>query len=234
MLNSDNSNAVGLRACQIILLMTCSIFANVSLAQAADQGVEVSVFSSTFFGGDSGPTVGRDGVLTDTRYSDTFNTGFGLNVHYYRQFHPIYRWQVGLLHHRWAGNFFDRGEFQPAAEFGAGGQFDDLVLTGVFGGLTAIARRHSKVQPYASVDLAIVNIARLDVTVNGVTQPYWKNSYKDHIHVRAGVAYVMSEKATIVFHIGFSTLGAPDAVDIFSSGTAGSAVNVGVGASFPF
>jgi hypothetical protein len=210
------------------------IFANAIAAEAPEHGMEVSVFGSSFFAGDSGPTVGVGGSMSEALFSDTFDTGFGLNAHYYRQFHPTFRWQVGLLYQRWAGKYFEGGEFQPVTEFGAGGQFDDLTLTGVFGGLTAIARRDSKLQPYASMDLALVNIAELNVTVNGVSQPYWKNTYKDYIQLRAGVAYVASENVTVVLHAGISTLGTPDAVDIFSQGTAGSALNFGVGLSVPF
>ena len=209
------------------------LLASSALAQEPEHGIEASVFGSAFFGGDSGVQFGAGSAASRTRYSNTFDTGIGFNVHYYRQFHPTYRWQAGVLHHRWPGNYFNGGEFQVGAQFGAPGQFDDLVITGVFGGFTAIARRHSQWQPYASADLALVHIEELNVTVNGVSQPYWKSSFKDHLHLRAGVQYLASETVTIVVHLGFSILGTPDAVDIFSSATAGSAADVGIGVSFP-
>ncbi len=207
-------------------------FSEAALAQDLEHGIEFSVLGSSFFGGDSGPTVLRAASASDTRYEDTFGSGVGITVQYFRQIRSVFRWQVGFIHQSWPGEFFEGGEFQEGWEFGAGGQFDDLRLTGIYGGFTAIRERGATLRPFASIDLAIVNLSDLNVAVAGVSQPYWTSTTKDYLLIRGGVAYEISPRASVTFHAGFSILGRPESVNIFSSGTAASAITYGVGVSY--
>ena len=205
-----------------------------ALAQEPERGIEVSILWSTFFGGDSGPTVPGAPIEPRMRYQDTFGSGIGLTAHYFRQMHGVWRWQAGVIYQDWPGQYFEGGEFQPGWQYGAGGKFDDLTLTGVYGGFTAIRQPGVKLRPFASIDLAVVNWSELGVVVNGVSQPYWKSTIKDYLLIRGGVAYEISESTSLTFHAGFSVLGKPDSASIFAAGTAGSALVVGVGASHVF
>lgn len=101
-------------------------------------------------------------------------------------------------------------------------------------GITVIRQPGPKWRPFASFDLAVVQISELNVRVSGVTQPYWESTIKDYGNIRGGIAYVVSPRASVTFHAGFSVLGEPDSVDIFSSGTAGSSLNFGIGGSYTF
>ena len=205
-----------------------------ALAQDPERGIEVSMLWSTFFGGDSGPTVPGAPINPRMRYQDTFGSGLGLTAHYFRQLHGVWRWQAGVLYQNWPGQFFEGGELQPGWQYGAGGQFDDLTLTGVYGGFTAIRQPGAKLRPFAAIDLAVVNMSELGVAVNGESQPYWKSTIKDYLLIRGGVAYEIAESTSLTFHAGFSILGQPDSANIFAAGTAGSALVVGVGASHVF
>ena len=205
-----------------------------AFAQDPERGVEFSIFASSFFGGDSGPTVPGAAIHPETRYDDTFGSGFGVTAQYFRQVRPVLRWQVGLIYQRWPGEFFEGGEFQVGWAFGAGGLFDDLTFAGVYGGFTLIRQPGAKLRPFASIDLAIVTLSELNVVVSGTSQPYWKSTIKDFALVKGGLAYEVSPAASIIFHAGFSVMGQPESVGIFSSGTAGSTLVVGVGASYFF
>ena len=216
-----------------LLVATMGVSA-VAAAQDTEQGVEFSAFGSSFFGGDSGPTVVGAPLHPETRYEDTFGAGFGLMVQYFRQVRPILRWQAGLIHQSWPGKFFEGGEFQPGWAFGAGGRFDDLKFTGIYGGITFIRQPGAKLRPFASVDLAIAKLSKVDVSVSGESQPYWKSTTKDFLIMRAGVAYRISAAAHVTLYGGFSVMGEPESVDIFSSATAASSLVAGIGASYAF
>ena len=203
-------------------------------AQDDERGIEVAIHGSSFFGGDSGPVVVNAPIHPETMYEDTFGTGFGITAAYFRQFSTIWRWQIGLVHQNWPGELFEGGHFQPGWEFGAAGRFGDLTLTGVYGGVTVIRRPGTKIRPYASMDLAIVNMAKVNVTVDGTSQPYWESTIKDFLLMKAGIAFEVSEAAQISVYTGFSVLGAPESVDIISSGTAGSASIFGASVSYIF
>lgn len=204
------------------------------LAQDPERGIELNVSGSSFFGGDSGPTVPGAPVHPETRYGDTFGTGYGITAQYFRQVRPVLRWQLGIIHQNWPGEFFEGGEFQDGWEFGAGGQFDDLTFTGVYGGITLIRQSGAKLRPFASIDLAIVSVSKVEVVVSGASQPYWESSIKDFLLMKGGLAYEVSPSTSVIFQAGFSVLGKPENVSIFSAGTAGSSLVVGIGASYSF
>ena len=220
--------------CLLIALAAVLVPIESALAQDRERGIEVSILWSTFFGGDSGPTVPGAPIEPRMRYQDTFGSGIGLTALYFRQIHPVWRWQVGVIYQNWPGQYFEGGEFQPGWQFGAGGQFDDLTITGVYGGFTAIRQPGVKLRPFAAIDLAVVNLSELGVVVNGENQPYWKSTIKDYLLIRGGVAYEISESTALTFHAGFSVLGQPERESIFASGTAASALVVGIGASHLF
>ena len=216
----------------VLLLVGGLGFPTAGLAQDLEAGIEISVLGSSFFGGDSGPAVLGGGNRSEARYEDTFGSGIGLTAQYYRQIRSIYRWQIGMVHQSWPGKFFEGGELQAGWQFGAGGQFDDLTVTGIYGGLTAIGAPETRFRPFASIDLAIVSLSGINVVVSGTSQPYWTSTTKDYLLIRGGVAYEISPRASLTIHGGFSVLGQPETVSVFSSGTAASALNFGVGLSF--
>lgn len=203
-------------------------------AQDDERGIEVAIHGSSFFGGDSGPVVVFAPIQPETLYEDTFGTGFGITAAYFRQFSSVWRWQLGLVYQNWPGELFEGGEFQPGWQFGAAGQFGDLTLTGVYGGVTVIRRRGTKIRPFASMDLAIVNMAEVNVNVDGTTQPYWESTIKDFLLMKAGVAYEASEAAQISFYTGVTIVGSPESVDFFSAANAGSALILGASVSYIF
>lgn len=218
--------------CSVMATIAAVSFSESVLGQAREQGVEVSVITSSFFGGDAGPTVLGGPLASETLYDDTFGSGFAVAAQYFRQLGSVFRWQIGFIHQDWPGEFFEGGEFQGGWEFGAGGKFDDLRLTGIYGGFTAIRGRGAKIRPFAAIDLAIVNLSDVNVVVSGVGQPYWTSTTKDYLLIKGGLSYEISPKASVTCHVGFSVLGRPDSVNIFSAGTAGSALNLGVGFSY--
>jgi len=215
-----------------MLLVAGLGFFRAALAQEPEQGIEISVLGSSFFGGDSGPTVLGGSLQSESRYDDTFGAGVGLTAHYYRQIRSGFRWQAGIVHQTWPGKFFDGGEFQEGWAFGAGGQFDDLTLTGIYGGFTAIRGPDARFRPFASIDLAIVSLSDVNVVVSGTSQPYWTSTTKDYLVIRGGFAYEISRRTSLTIHAGFSVLGEPESVSLFSSATAASALNFGVGVSY--
>lgn len=202
------------------------------LAQAPEHGFEISILGSSFFAGDSGPTVLGGGLRSEAHYDDTFGAGIGVTAQYFRQIRSVFRWQAGIVHQAWSGEFFEGGEFQEGWAFGTGGQFDDLTLTGVYGGFTAVRGSDAKFRPFASIDLAIVRLSDMNVVVSGTSQPYWTSTTKDYLLLRGGVAYKISPRASLTIHAGFSVLGRPESVSVFSSGTAASALNFGIGVSY--
>ena len=220
--------------CLALAILVPICFSELANARDPERGVEFSILWSSFFGGDSGPTVPGGPLEPETRYQDTFGPGFGVTAQYFRQFHSNYRWQAGLLYQNWPGEFFEGGELQPGWEFGAGGKFDDLTITGVYGGITAIRQPGAKLRPFASIDLAIVRLPELSVVVSGESRPYWKDTLKDYLLIKGGVAYEISATTTLTLDAGFSVLGQPENVNIYSSGTAGSALVVGIGVSYRF
>jgi len=234
LLSEKDTVAVKLRFASFLamLLVGGLGFSRAALAQEPEQGIEISILRSSFVGGDSGPTVLGGNVGSESRYDDTFSAGVGLTAQYFRQIRSVFRWQVGIVHQSWPGKFFEGGEFQEGWAFGAGGQFDDLTLTGVYGGLSAIRGPDARFRPFASIDLAIVSLSNVNVVVSGTSQPYWTSTTKDYLQMRGGVAYEISPRASLTIHAGFSVLGQPESVSIFSSGTAASALNFGVGISY--
>lgn len=217
-----------------IAIISTAGFSATAVAQSIERGVEFSVFGSSFFGGESGPTVVNAPIHPETSYSDTFGTGFGISAQYFRQIRSVFRWQAGLIYQNWPGEYFEGGEFQPGWEFGAAGQFGDLEITGIYGGFTVIRQPGAKLRPFVSMDLAIVNMSKLNVVVSGVSEPYWDSSTKDYMIVKGGLAYQVSEKAAVTFHAGFSVMGEPESVSVFTGGTSGSSTVLGIGASYTF
>jgi hypothetical protein len=213
----------------VLIALTALGVSGAAVAQESERGFEVSVLASSFFGGHSGPTVVFASMHPETRYEDTFGSGFAITAQYFRQIHPVFRWQAGVIYQNWPGEFFEGGEFQNGWEFGAPGEFDDLTLTGVYAGVTAIRRPVSKVRPFASMDLALVNMSAVNVVVAGVSQPYWRSTAKDFMLIKGGIAYEISAKTSVTFLAGFSVMGRPDSVDTLSSGTSAAAWNIGVG-----
>jgi len=212
-----------------------SLFMSEALpAQELERGISVSILGSGFVAGESGPHVVNAPIHPDTGYSDTFGTGVGLSVQYFSQVKTTFRWQAGLVYRFWPGQHFEGGEFQPGWEFGAAGQFDDLTLVGVSCGLSIIRPAGPKLRPFASIDLAIVRMSQLNVAVNGVSQPYWDSAAKDFLTMQAGLSYQVSPRAAVLFHAGMSILGQPDSTGIFTSGTAGTAFDAGIGVSYAF
>jgi len=203
-------------------------------AQELERGISVSILGSGFVAGESGPHVVKAPIHPETGYADTFGTGVGLTVQYFSHVTTTFRWQAGLVYRSWPGQHFEGGEFQPGWEFGAAGQFDDLTLAGVSGGLSIIRQPGPKLRPFASIDLAIVRMSQLNVAVNGASHPYWESAAKDFLTMQAGLSYQVSPRAAALLHAGISILGKPESSGIFTSGTGGSAIDAGIGVSYAF
>lgn len=199
-----------------------------------ERGVNVSVVGSSFVAGESGPTVVNAPFHPETGFEDTFGRGLGLSAEYFRHFSANFRWQVGILYRNWPGERFEGGEFQPGWEFGGAGDFDDLSVVGVYGGISVIRRAGPKLRPFASMDLAVVRMKELDVSVSGSSQPYWTSTTKDLLTMKGGLSYEISPRSAVLFHAGFTILGEPESSGIFSSATAGTAADIGIGLSYTF
>ena len=203
-------------------------------AQGPERGISISVSGSGFVAGESGPTVVPAPIHPETGFEDTFGTGVGISAQYFRQMGAAFRWQVGLIHRRWPGQYFEGGEFQPGWQFGAAGRFDDLALTGAYAGVSVIRPPGPKLRPFASLDLAVVRISELNVTVSGDSEQYWKSATKDFLVLKGGITYRVSDRTAVLIHAGASILGQPDSVDVFAGATAGTAADVGIGIDYTF
>jgi hypothetical protein len=218
----------------VVGLLTWSFIAGTAAAENPERGVNVSIVGSGFVAGESGPTVVNAPLHPETGFEDTFGTGIGLSAEYFRHFSANFRWQVGILYRNWPGERFEGGEFQPGWEFGGAGDFDDLSVVGVYGGISVIRQAGPKLRPFASMDLAVVRMKELDVSVSGASQPYWISTTKDLLTMKGGLSYEISSRSAILFHVGFTILGKPESTSVFSSATAGTAADMGIGFSYTF
>jgi len=191
-----------------------------SLAEDAPRyGFAAGAFASSFIGGDSGPVT----PLSETLYSDTFGTGFGLRLEAYRDFDSGWRGQVGLVYASWGGENFVGGEFP------AGAQFGDFSLTGIYiGGRYPIGQGEG-FRPYVLGNLGLVYLSELSVVSGGSTIPYWSGRWRDYIEVGAGVAKRTSG-GTWTLDVRLQTFGAPEpATWPIGAATAGTSLLFGVG-----
>jgi hypothetical protein len=187
---------------------------------ASRYGLSVGAFASQFVGGDSGPVT----PLSDTRYSDTFGTGFGLRLEAYRNFDSGWRGQVGLVYAGWGGEFFTGGEFP------AGAQFGDFSLSGIYVGGRIALGDAAGFQPYLLGNLGLVYLSEMSVVSGGATIPYWSGNWRDYLELGAGVAKRMGGGGTITLDLRLQTFGAPDpATWPIGAATAGTSLLFGVG-----
>jgi hypothetical protein len=202
-------------------IVSALLAATQSLAEDAPRyGFAAGAFAAQFIGGDSGLVT----PLSETLYSDTFGTGFGLRLEAYRNFDSGWRGQVGLVYASWGGEFFTGGEFP------AGAQFGDFSLSGIYvGGRVALGDAEG-FQPYLLGNLGLVYLSELSVVSGGVTIPYWSGNWRDYIELGAGVAKRTGGGGTITLDVRLQTFGAPEpATWPIGAATAGTSLLFGLG-----
>jgi hypothetical protein len=182
-------------------------------------GFAGGAFASSFIGGDSGPTT----PLSDTRYSDTFGTGFGLRLEAFRNYDSGWRAQVGLVYAGWGGQHFTGGEFP------AGAQFGDFSLADFYIGGRYPARGGTGYQPYVLGNLGLVYLSELSVVSGGSTIPYWAGNWRDYLELGVGVAR-RTGGGTWTLDVRLQTFGAPESATWpIGEATAGTSLLFGVG-----
>ena len=201
-------------------LLAALLAAGPSFAEDAPRyGFAAGAFASSFIGGDSGPVT----PLSETRYSDTFNTGFGLRLEAYRDFQSGWRGQVGLVYASWGGRHFAGGEFP------AGAQFGDFSLAGIYLGGRFTFGQGESFTPFVLGNLGLVYLSELSVVSGGTTIPYWSGNWRDYIELGAGVAKRTSG-GTWTLDVRLQTFGAPEpATWPIGAATAGTSLMFGVG-----
>ena len=204
-----------------VALLLALLAAVPALADGAPRyGFAAGAFASSFIGGDSGPVT----PLSETVYSDTFSTGFGLRLEAYRDFDSGWRGQVGLVYAGWGGEQFTGGEFP------AGAQFGDFSLAGVYIGGRYSFGQGEGFRPYVLGNLGLVYLSELSVVSGGATIPYWSGNWRDYIELGAGVAKRTGGSGTITLDVRLQTFGAPEAATWpIGAATAGTSLLFGVG-----
>jgi len=159
-----------------ILLQGGRVWADDIPSQERTYGISAGAFLSSMVSCCSGPET----QLSETAYSDTFETGGGVRIEVYRNYSRAWRGQVGLVHTRWGGKYFVGGEFPTGAQFG------DFSLSGIYLGGRVASSRISGVRPYAIGNLGIVRLSSLSVESGGTTIPYWSGNWTDYAELGAG------------------------------------------------
>ena len=187
---------------------------------APSYGIGVGAFVSQFVGGESGPET----FLSDTSYTDTFNTGGGLRFEVFREFSEGMRGQVGLVYARWGGKFFTGGEFP------AGAQFDDFSLYGAyFGGTVFMGGPTQGFQPYILGNLGLVYLSSLNVVSGGTTIPYWSGNWRDYLELGVGVARKMGN-GRLTLDLRLQAFGKPNSATYpIAEPTGGQSLLFGIG-----
>lgn len=208
------------------LLCTASAWADEIPPPTPKYGISIGAFVSTFFGeSQSGPQT----PLSNTTYSDTFNTGGGFRIEGYRDFDAGWRGQVGLVHSQWSGKYFVGGEFP------AGAQFGDFSLSGVYVGGRYSWALASDWTPYVVGNLGIVNLSSLTVETGGTTIPYWSGNVRDYLELGAGVAWKLGHRQALTADLRLQAFGAPQSASYpVAEATGGTALLINVGYEWGF
>jgi hypothetical protein len=188
--------------------------------QESKYGISAGAFLSSMIGCCSGPET----PLSETAYSDTFETGGGVRIEVYRNYSRAWRGQVGLVHTRWGGKYFVGGEFP------AGAQFGDFSLSGIYLGGRFASERTSGVRPYAIGNLGIVRLSSLSVESGGATIPYWSGNWTSYAEVGAGVAWQHGHGRALTVDLRLQVFGAPESANYpIAEATGGGSLLLGVG-----
>lgn len=207
-------------ACLLAALAALPAVAGDAPSPASRYGFAAGGFASSFIGGDSGPVT----PLSDTRYSDTFGTGFGLRLEAFRNYDSGWRAQLGLVYAGWGGQQFTGGEFP------AGAQFGDFSLAGIYIGGRYPARAGAGYQPYVLGNLGLVYLSELSVVSGGSTIPYWSGNWRDYLELGVGVAKRTGGGGTLTLDVRLQTFGAPESATWpIGEATAGTSLLFGVG-----
>jgi hypothetical protein len=166
---------------------------------ASGYGFAAGVFASQFIAGDAGPVT----LVSETLYSDTFDTGFGLRLEGYRNYGNGWRGQVGLVYEGWSGKYFSGGAFP------AGVQFEDFSVYGIYAGVRYLMGRADGYQPYIVSNLGAVYLSSLSVVSGGTTIPYWTGNWGNYFELGAGVSRRTGNGA-ITLDVRLQMIGAPD------------------------
>lgn len=193
---------------------------------ASTYGISVGAFVSTFFGGgQSGPQT----PVSDTLYSDTFETGGGFRIEGYRNFDSGWRGQVGLVHSQWSGKYFAGGEFPSGAQFG------DFSLNGIYLGGRYAWERTSRWMPYVVGNLGVVQLSSLTVETGGTTIPYWSGNWRDYLELGVGVAWKLDSRQALTADLRLQVFGKPESANYpIAEATGGTAVMFNVGYEWGF
>ena len=204
-----------------VALVLALLGAAPALAEGGSRyGIAAGGFASSFIGGDSGPVT----PLSDTRYSDTFGTGFGLRLEAFRIYDSGWRAQVGLVYAGWGGQSFTGGEFP------AGAQFGDFSLAGLYIGGRYPFGQGEGFRPYVLGNLGLVYLSELSVVSGGSTIPYWSGNWRDYLELGVGVAKRTGGGGTLTLDVRLQTFGAPESATWpIGEATAGTSLLFGVG-----
>ena len=188
-------------------------------------GISFALAAVPFIGGESGPTT----LVSDTKYQDTFDTGYGGRLEIFADRSSGWRFCLGGIYNQWKGAYFKGGEFPQGA------QFDDFSLAGFYIGTKYRFNRASTVRPYVLGNLGLVSLSSVDVTVNGNKIAYWDQTYRDVLDLGAGIEYGLSPKTAIYVDIRLELFGKPDsAYSFMAEATGGQALPISFGIDFRF
>jgi len=211
----------------LLLTMSTSTFAadETPTGSTHKLGASLALALVPFIGGVSGPTT----PLSDTYYSDTFDTGFGGRLELFYDWNANLRGQIGVVHNRWSGKFFTGGEFPDGA------QFDDFSLTGLYIGLKVRFREAARLRPFILGNLGIVKLSSVKVTVNGNEIPYWSDTMRDYLDLGAGLEYQLTERAAVFFDVRLEVFGKPDSENWpIAEATGGDSLPITIGLDMRF
>jgi len=188
--------------------------------EPARYGFGAGGFLSSFIGGDSGPVT----PVSETRYSDTFGSGYGLRLEGYRNHRDGLRSQLGLVYASWSGKSFAGGEFP------AGAQFGDFSLAGLYAGGRLAWESAPGWRPYIVGNLGLVRLSSLSVESGGTSIPYWSSRWRDYLELGAGIARSTGGGRAVTLDARLQIFGAPKAATYpIAAATSGSALMIAVG-----
>jgi hypothetical protein len=188
--------------------------------EPARYGFGAGGFMSSFIGGDSGPVT----PVSETRYPDTFGTGYGLRLEGYRNHGGGLRSQLGLVYASWSGKSFAGGEFPSGAQFG------DLSLAGLYAGGRVAWASAPGWQPYVLGNLGLVRLSSLNVQSGATTIPYWSSRWRDYLELGAGIARSTGGGRSMTLDARLQVFGKPEAATYpIAAATSGSALMIAFG-----
>jgi hypothetical protein len=137
-------------------------------------------------------------------YTDAYGAGSGARVGVFRAFLPNTRWEAGLFYERWSGKPFSSDLFPQGATFG------DLSIAGAAGGIRLRFLENHRVRVIMLGHAGLVTISKVNVTVAGQEEPYWKRTRSVFFDLGVGIECRLHRRVNLVADVRLESFGRPD------------------------